>query len=200
MQYFEQMKSILAPLGLDKHNDFTIDQDSLRTFDTPRARWLWIVDAYGTHLVRLGVDEKESSWGKAALRNSSAKPYLLAEGRVRPISADVANTMADQLDFRVLDNTVMRGKHAIADVLTDWKPPTYRDSQYRVTVTFLSTGDLSLDDLVALRYLAIGQAVKKTGTFFCRVEEILVDNHKLMDLIQARRDALCLTFADAMAA
>lgn len=45
----------------------------------------------------------------------------------------------------------MRGKKPLADVLTEWKQPTYHDSQYRVTVTFLALDDLSLDDMVALR-------------------------------------------------
>lgn len=190
MRYTEQMMEILAPFGLDKHNDFKLDRETLAHFDTPRARWLWVVDAYGTHLVRLGVDEKESGWGIAAVRNRAAKPYLLEDGRIKAISADAALTLLQRHEYDVRDNTVLRGQHSLADVIVDWKAPTYRDPAYRVKVTFLPLSELSIDDLVALRYVAIGQAVRKTGTFFCRLEEVYVDSTPLLQRLQARRQAL----------
>lgn len=190
MRYTEQMMEILAPLGLDKHNDFKIDRETLAQFDTPRARWLWVVDAYGTHLIRLGVDEKESGWGSAAVRNRAATPFLLEDGRLKSISADVALTLLQQHEYDVRDNTVFRGKHSLADFIVDWKAPTYRDPAYRVKVTFLPLSELSIDDLVALRYVAIGQAVRKTGTLFCRLEEVYVDSTPLLQRLQARQQAL----------
>lgn len=190
MRYTEQMTAVLAPLGLDKHNDFKIDRETLAHFDTPRARWLWAVNAYGTHLIRLGVDKKESGWGIAAVRNRAANPYLLKDGRLKAISADVALTLLQQHEYDVRDNTVFRGKHSLADFIVDWKAPTYRDPAYRVKVTFLPLSELSIDDLVALRYVAIGQAVRKTGTLFCRLEEVYVDSTPLLQRLQARQQAL----------
>lgn len=194
-----EMLRVLAPLGLEKHNDFKLDCETLAQFDTPRARWLWVVDADGTQLIRLGVDETESRWGVAAVSNRAASLFLLENGHLKPISADVALTLLQQHEYDVRDSTVFRGDHILADVVVDWKKPTYRDPEYRVKVTFLPVSELSVDDLVALRYVAIGQAVRLTETVLVHLEEVYVDSTPLLQRLHALRRAMHALCTDELA-
>jgi len=191
--YSEKMESVVNNLGIVLHaGDFANDQEALR-WDTPSARWLWSVDPKygGTLLARIGADFTGAAFIRAGAETGERLFFLLSGGEIRQVSKEKAMKLLDEVEYdvdlieerqseraRSRKGRVMRRGEHIADVLT-FAPHEGRGA---VTVRFYAVTELTSDDIAALRWVAIEEAVRATGTLFSWVQECTLDGEALEDL------------------
>lgn len=185
------MESVLVGRKISK-NDFHVDCESLRNWHSPSARWLWVIDNYGTHLVRLGVHEKESSWGHAVIGNygESAEYYLLKGYSLKRISVKEAKAVLSQFDYTVRDGFIFKGEKRIASIQLNVQRPTIKENHYSAKAVVASIDNLSSDDITAIRYIALGESVRGSQSLFVGVREIIIDGEAIQDKLAMLRESL----------
>lgn len=177
------LQNIEQQFGSDvDQSDLRLDRQLLQAWNAPGARWLWILKHSGlTNLVRLGVHEKESSWGRAALSNEREvrEVRLLEKNQEKTVSVEKARLLLDQFDYDVRGGAVYFKGSKIATVNVSNKHyPTARENYYSADVVFSSVGPLEPHHVGALRCIGTCLAVQEMGTLFTRAR-ISVDGVQL---------------------
>lgn len=180
MRYVAAMRDILVSLKLENQKDFVFDCKTLEEFDSPKAKWLWMVEKFGTNLFRIGVHEKESFWGRTEV-NKADHVYLFEDGRITPVSKEQAFDLLREHEYSVRNGMLFRGDELLADVVLE--PQSTQSSYKKFLVRFLPVKSLSLDELTSLHYIAIGECVNKSATVFCGAD-IYVDRIPLVQYIK----------------
>jgi len=183
-----EMETILRNRGYKDFKDFLVDKRMLKEWYSPNAKWLWILTPYeGTELIRLGAHAKESSWGIAAIGcHGNRAAYFLVDGdnNVAPLTIEKAGELLRDNKYDCRNGIVFRGEEKIARVVSRTSRPTARDNRYSGRFIFDSITQLTADDVVALRYMALGLLVKEHSTVFVQVDSITIDGLDIRDKLE----------------
>lgn len=206
---FAAMKAVVEQEGypLLKHyrDDFyKIDRGTILNEFTAGSVYLWVVNVSGTHLNRIGVDQKENDWAVAAISDGltttrdGIEIYRISDAGVEEITPDQARAEMRKWYYKVDNNVVSTaaGKLlAVVDVRRHFKTG---DGNTYATVQFQSPclEQLSKGDLLALRDIGRGQAVRATSSLFVKIDALTINGQDIGDLLAARVEKEVADVAD----
>lgn len=200
-------------------DDFRVhDVREITLWGSPKAQWIWLVYESGTHLARLGVDAKQVELAHAFLdvneyRLRADPPtarlyHVRGDGRIEEITAKRARAMVDQPSryvrrgCHILRRTGGEHLEMVASARITWDRGMARTPEG--TVHFdtpeLSRANLAqrLEDVCALRLLAMTMIVEEQGTLFASPKRIVIDGQDIGDAVAELRAryAKCRTPCD----
>jgi hypothetical protein len=176
-------------LAFYKHyrEDFTCtDRYVLENYGSPEAEYLWVVRESGTHLVRLGVHERSSEWGYAALNlGGTQRAFHVTATNVAEVGPARARALLGKLRYAVHEGVVSRDgvPFALIALSTDGGDSAIAQ---RVTVRLQSLCELTREQLTALYEIAIRE-VSRVFSLFTAIREITLDGRPIDDRIKDAR-------------
>lgn len=193
------LDAMRAKLAEEKHSgmlvahkgDFELhDRSEIQEFATPMSEYLWFVRPTGTWLARLYVHQTEHDRVDAAMSVHSPHQqwpmFHVSSSGCHEVGVSEIRRLTRRMDYKVLGDAVLYRGESIAIVQIQ---RVTEDSRSPVSVNFLSSGDLPLEQLSALRTIGFGEVVRRFGVF-CGVESMLLDGSRLVDAISGRKSDL----------
>lgn len=171
--------------------DFWVhDCSEIDGYATPLSEFLWFVRPTGTWLSRLYVHQTEHDRVDAAMSVHETHQewpmfHVTAMG-CKLVHVSQIRRLTRRMDYKVLGDAVLHLGSAIACLEMN---RTTEVPGAPVDVLFRSSGELSLEQISALRTIGFGEVVKRYGCF-CGVNSMVLDGRRLFDVISARKGDL----------
>lgn len=184
---FERMRSVVEAPGYPllthyKQDFYKHDRQALIEMFAPGMAFLWIVRAYGTHLTPLYIDRRYSAESLAALKlDGEARTYLVSGTGVHQVTYDKAKSELARFDYEVRNGFVVKKDGANLGRIDC----AIRHTQKGQTAAILFSGDRALEslsarDIIALKRIALAQAIERSQSLFTRVEEVSYNGQNIL--------------------
>lgn len=205
LHLFEAMAALLQlpQLAFFKHyrNDFfEHDRRELVDWGAPGARYLWVVRASGSHIVRLGVHPKHHEYGIAVIeqlrhaRGAEARIFEVSSHTIAEIDSGSALRLlaAGPFEFQVRGSSIVRRsrggvERSIASLRIDLES-RYADLPLR-HVRITAADKLTAEEIGALRIISQCEVMLQAHSLFAAPASILIDGADISDAMQAVRVA-----------
>jgi hypothetical protein len=194
---FEKMRAVVEAPGYPllqhyKQDFYQHDRKTLRETYAPGMSYLWVVRSHGTDLEPLHIDPRDSERALVALKyDDEARCYVVSEAGVREVSRQQAKDRLAKFDYEVRNGFVMKNGNVNLGFVE--VQSVLGRGQRKVTVHFHSStarASLTERDLVALRRIAVGQAIMQSQSLFVPCMEVTYNGESIAARAQ-RMEELC---------
>lgn len=189
-------------------NDFDEhDRREICDWGSPAAEWIWVVREHGTHLVQLGISDRQDEYLRAVLKHVAsdvkADParaklfHVSGTGQVLEVGVEaISQLVARPVRYSLLANVLARhcadgSAVPIARSRLIWERGFARQPQAVVAFDtvpgYQPTAMQRWNDIAVMRVLAIDIVVDDTGSLLTGVSKLLLDGQNYEDLFLTAR-------------
>ena len=159
-------------------DDFRVhDTRNIRDHWLPQSRFIWVITPNGTHLTEIGIHASGNEWAEATINcgYENKALYLIADGRVKPLTYQQAMAEAKRLNFTVVDSCIMDKSGTVAAHM-HLKPVRTETTQGGEVRFSLPEGGRYTDWLKhVLKNIALREVSRYYRSWFVSLDEIVFD-------------------------
>lgn len=196
----EQMKAIVEQDGYPflkhyKSDFYECDLRLLNALYTSKSRWLWILRENGSHLLRIGVHERETEAAFIYIDNAMKSTaiggdfYVLSADGVKRLNQEQAKLAVMKIDYVVKGERIAKtsGEEIANIAVNAYTMPSDGNVYADVNVTSIPGYLPDLGDLSALAIIGVREAEKKAGSMFVKIKKFTFDEADIHDEIEKRK-------------